>query len=75
MTSSQEVFTNLSIYLCVTLTLSILTITQRHGVVTTMLVACAVCVWVVVGQGMKGGVKDVHVGGWGTLILAFINHS
>ena len=34
----------LSIYLCVTLTLSILTIMQRHGVVTTMLVASAVCV-------------------------------
>ena len=28
---------------CVTLTLPILTITQRHGVVTTMLVASAVC--------------------------------
>ena len=32
------------LYLCVTLTLSILTITQRHGVVTTMLVASAACV-------------------------------
>ena len=44
-------------------------ITQRHGVVTTMLVASAVCVWVVVGQGMKGGVKDVRVGGWGTFVV------
>ena len=42
-------------YVCVTLTLSILTITQRHGVVTTMLVASAVCVG-------SGRARD---GGWG----------
>ncbi len=37
------------------MTLSILTITQRHGVVTTMLVASAVCVG-------SGRARD---GGWG----------
>ena len=42
-------------YVCVTLTLSILTITQRHGVVTTMLVASALCVG-------SGRARD---GGWG----------
>ena len=42
-------------YVCVTLTLSILTITQRHGVVNTMLVASAVYVG-------SGRARD---GGWG----------
>ena len=25
--------------------------------------------WVVVGQGMKGGVEDVRVGAWGTFVV------
>ncbi len=27
------------------------------------------CTWVVVGQGMKGGVNDGRVGGWGTFVV------
>ena len=55
-------------YVCVTLTLSILTITQRHGVVHYN-VSSKCSVWVVVGQGMEGGVKYVRVGGWGTFVV------
>ena len=48
------------------MTLSILTITQRHGVVSSK---CSVCAWVVVGQWMKGGVNDGRVGGWWTFVV------
>ena len=33
-----------------------------------LLIASAVCVWVVIELWMKGGVKDVRVGDWGTTV-------
>ena len=56
------IYLSISLYLDDTQTLSVLTITQRHVVVSSK---CSVCAWVVVGQCMKGGVNDgrVWVGG------------
>ena len=37
-----------------------------HGVVSSK---CSVCAWVVLRKGMKVGVNDGRVGGWGTFVV------